>query len=166
MKAKPNSKNRESKPRSSPLRGITGTELRSRKHVLARGKNQGPPAHGATAGRAAHARQARAEDIDLSRLHRLREMKEFIEKFLGDELPSNLECADAARAAYKRADALLEYSADAAEFSNEAGTRTEAIEGLVVDSIKLQLEQLYVADMRLQDIHWRALASVEEQSAA
>lgn len=103
--------------------------------------------------------KGRAESIDLSRLPELGRMKDFTEKFLGERLPSALECVDAAHLSFIRASALLDYYADAAEFEQEAGTRPEAIEGWVVDSVKLQLEMLYVANMRLREIHDRAVAS-------
>ena len=102
--------------------------------------------------------RGRAERIDLSRLHRLREMKDFTGKFLGTQLPTALECSDVTELAFRRAGALLEYCGDAAEFAPEAGTRTEAIEGWVLDSVKLQLEMIYAANQRLHEIHARAVA--------
>ena len=107
----------------------------------------------------AQARKERAESIDLSQLPQLREVKEFVKKFLGDQLPSSLECADAANIAYKRADALLEYCVGMDHWAHEAGPLCEPVEGWVVDSIKLQVEQLFVVNKRLIDIHYRGAAS-------
>lgn len=93
----------------------------------------------------------RASRLDLSGLIRLREMKEFTEKFLGNQLPSVFECGDEVRFAFKRASALLDLCDSAAEFDN-GNARPEVIEGWIMDSAHLQLEMLYVAAQRLEEI--------------
>lgn len=110
------------------------------------------------------ATEKHAAQIDLSKFPQLRAMAEFTGKFLGDELPSVIDCQDAAHLAYTRADALLTYCADA-----DAGLdaldccHTEPIEGWVIDAVKLQLEQLYVATVRLGEIHDRVVPRGEIQ---
>lgn len=101
-------------------------------------------------------RDEHASSIDLGQLYELRSMSEFVQKFLGEKLPSPLECTNAFRSAYLKADALLEYCADADIGQAESGPRTEPVGGWVIDVIKLHLEMLCVANQRLDELLKRA----------
>ena len=112
--------------------------------------------------RIAPAPQEQASSIDLSRLHELRSMKEFCDKFLGNKLPSGVDYSDASEAAFRNASALLSCCADAEDGS--AGSEVEPTRPFVMDAIKLEVERLYVVNQRLLEVHERAARTSRVQS--
>lgn len=141
------------------LRGVGSLDAVASQQRPARVKGANPRKR-----RIAPAPQEQASSIDLSRLHELRSMKEFCEKFLGNKLPSGMDCSDASEAAFRNASALLSCCADAEDGSAESGTEIEPTRPWVLDAIKLEVERLYVVNQRLLDLHDRAARTSRIQS--
>ena len=83
----------------------------------------------------------------------LEKLTESLDNALTPGPQQDVACADLANTAYRKACALLEFSADAAcGLLAEGSTRPEPIEGWVMDVIRLEVEKIQLAGKMLYNL--------------
>lgn len=108
-----------------------------------------------------HPAHEQAEPIDLDRLPQLKKMREFIENFLGRQLPTALECEDVIENSYRSAACILDCLDYAADGRHDAGEPVETFDHSAIVSVELELEKMLLASRRLCEVHARATQNAE-----